>query len=684
MNFGLLVPLGLIALITIPVLILIYIIRPNYQVKHLSSTYIWQLSLKYKKRRIPINKLRNILLFLCQLLILTAISLIIARPALIYDRNVERSDVIVIIDSSASMYTKTEGVTRFSRAVEYAEDLAVDTLSAGGAVSVILADDDPEFLVSRLDSTRRSQLMETFETLKKGEDSSGENSLTCSYGKADIEAALRRSEDILAENPTAKIYLYTDTTYEQEQKPKNVYINRVANSDEDGTAKVFDTEEWNAAILDVEAEFIDGAYQVTVEVACYCSKLPSTKTIEVSMQVSGANANLSSQGEIPFTVTAEVDCIDDTTSTLIFCSGGGTNSEKLFYHDLKSDGHVFTSYESIIVSIDEGDSFDQDNNYQIYGGRKERLNLLYSSDLTNPFFSSALDVLRARNIDAWDIRVTESRHMDNTPFETTGYDFYIYEGVMPDVLPADGVVFLMDPDKVPAGAGFSILDTRTYSDLMELSPEEEHPLMKNIVASNIHVTRYRMISTSADYHVLMSCESNPLFLVRDEGNCKIVLMPFSVHYSDLGILTEWYTLLSNILNYFMPRTVAANSFEVGEKVEVNPRGPSLTVYIGEDETKVYTREEGAYSFTVPLVFNTPGMYEMVQDSYFDENYRGHIKIFIKIPVYESNIWAKEAVIPEPLVDEEATNSLQELLVWFAAALVTLLFVEWFLHSRENK
>ena len=220
MIFGLLVPLGLLALLTIPVLILIYIIRPNYQVKHLSSTYVWQLSLKYKKRRIPINKLRNLLIFLCQLLILTAISLIIARPALVYDKNVERSDVIAIIDSSASMYTKTEGETRFHRAVGYVEDLAEDTLQNGGAVSVILADDDPKYLASRLDATNRTMLMETLAAL--------EDETACSYGKADIEAALRLSETILAENPTAKVYIYTDTSYER-ILDDNVYINRLSN-----------------------------------------------------------------------------------------------------------------------------------------------------------------------------------------------------------------------------------------------------------------------------------------------------------------------------------------------------------------------------------------------------------------------------------------------------------------------
>ena len=64
-----LLPLGFLGLLAIGALILIYIIKPNYQQKFVSSTYVWKLSLKYRKKSIPINRFRNILIFLCQLLI---------------------------------------------------------------------------------------------------------------------------------------------------------------------------------------------------------------------------------------------------------------------------------------------------------------------------------------------------------------------------------------------------------------------------------------------------------------------------------------------------------------------------------------------------------------------------------------------------------------------------------------
>ena len=41
-----LLPIGLVAFVSILALIIIYIIRANYQQKEISSSYVWALSLK--------------------------------------------------------------------------------------------------------------------------------------------------------------------------------------------------------------------------------------------------------------------------------------------------------------------------------------------------------------------------------------------------------------------------------------------------------------------------------------------------------------------------------------------------------------------------------------------------------------------------------------------------------------
>ena len=145
-------PLGFLGLIGLIVLAVIYLIKPNYQNKFISSTFVWKLSLKYRKKRLPISKLRNIILIICQVLAITACSFLLAQPFIDGDDANAGKEKVIIIDASANMLAEVEGVTRFDRAVDGAEALAKETLDNGGAVSVILASRKASVLVQRLDS----------------------------------------------------------------------------------------------------------------------------------------------------------------------------------------------------------------------------------------------------------------------------------------------------------------------------------------------------------------------------------------------------------------------------------------------------------------------------------------------------------------------------------------------------
>src|SRR5690606_42148293 len=73
-------PLGLLGLLGIIALIIIYILKPKYQDKTLSSTFIWKLSLKYKKQSIPLEWLKSSLIVILQVLIITIMTIIMANP----------------------------------------------------------------------------------------------------------------------------------------------------------------------------------------------------------------------------------------------------------------------------------------------------------------------------------------------------------------------------------------------------------------------------------------------------------------------------------------------------------------------------------------------------------------------------------------------------------------------------
>src|SRR5690554_2463334 len=96
-----LAPLGLLGLLSIIALIIIYILKPKYQDRQVSSSFIWKLSLKYKRKKMPFEWLKSSLLLILQVLILLIITAILTKPH--YALSTNTGEKVVILDTSASM-----------------------------------------------------------------------------------------------------------------------------------------------------------------------------------------------------------------------------------------------------------------------------------------------------------------------------------------------------------------------------------------------------------------------------------------------------------------------------------------------------------------------------------------------------------------------------------------------------
>ena len=247
---SLLAPLGLLGLLAVAVLIFIYIIKPNYQQKIVSSTYIWKRSLKYRKKRVPVSRLRNILIFLCQMLVLASFAMLLARPVIPYVAETPKNEKVIILDASAGMRVSTGGETRFERAVREIRRQAESILSQDDMIlSVIVADSDAHYLVSR-------QTRDGLAAVGMALDSLVSPELKCSYGTADMEGAATLAQDILKKNSETEVILYTATEYID--KGNFTVVN------------VADESDWNAAILYVKPTLEESnSYSFTVGAGCY-------------------------------------------------------------------------------------------------------------------------------------------------------------------------------------------------------------------------------------------------------------------------------------------------------------------------------------------------------------------------------------------------------------------------------
>ena len=337
-----LTPIGFLGLIGLIVLILIYIIKPNYQNKIISSTFVWKLSLKYKKNKIPLNKLRNILIFLCQVFVITAATFIIAQPFIDSgDKNVDKK--VIIIDASASMTATTGTSTRFEMAIEAVKG-EVDKIldNENGEVSIILANDSASFVVQNATAENRAQVHEALLSLI--DPANGDS---CTYGSADIEAAIKLSEEITAVYDNVEVMLFTDTNYVDAGKIK--------------VHTVRDINDWNAAILDVRAVSYENSFRFEIDVACY----GKNNNVRVYCDIDGVNGS-----DEQINLVADVLCDNDEVQTIIF----GVMPEDIEDSNITEEVFVY-EFSKVNVRIDERDSLDTDNSFYLYGGKKQPLKI---------------------------------------------------------------------------------------------------------------------------------------------------------------------------------------------------------------------------------------------------------------------------------------------------------------------
>lgn len=185
-------------LVGVPILIIIYLIRSRHEDRPVSSTFIWKLSDKFAKKRLPIQRLRKFLLFLLQLLMIIVISLMASKPML---KEGQTYDYIIVLDSSASMQLEDEkGVSRFERAKEKIYTLAGD-LRSGHTVTVILAGREASYL--------------TRQTTSAGELKLALNGVLCSNGTSDVSAAIALAQEMCDRTENAKVVFFTDKDFKE-------------------------------------------------------------------------------------------------------------------------------------------------------------------------------------------------------------------------------------------------------------------------------------------------------------------------------------------------------------------------------------------------------------------------------------------------------------------------------------
>lgn len=144
---GLLQPLGLLALLAVPVIILMYLWKQKYQQKQVPSLFLWEQVLTQTKSQQPWQKLKKNKLMLLQIVATVLLSFALATPFVA--GNMQVQDAVLALDCSLSMQTQTPDgkQSRFDLAKKDMMDW-VEQSPAHSSFSLVMLTDNPFVAVS--------------------------------------------------------------------------------------------------------------------------------------------------------------------------------------------------------------------------------------------------------------------------------------------------------------------------------------------------------------------------------------------------------------------------------------------------------------------------------------------------------------------------------------------------------
>ena len=654
-----LTPLGFLGFIGLLILLLIYILKPNYQNKQVSTTYVWRLSLKYRKKKIPISKLRNILLIICQVLIVCTCAFLLAQPFIAGEDKHSANEKIIVIDASGSMLAQVGGETRFERAIDQAKDLIDETFDKGSVVSVILAGKEATFIRQRATADMRDTLKREMDALIDPND------FKCTYGNADIDGSMTLAESVLEENAKAEVVLFTGTTYINDGKVSVRYVS--------------DPGEKNVSIANVQAIREENYYRIEVDMFSYGQNYSGVLNVQITgaQGTYGVGDSAQNLNNETITIPCSVDLIKGERTKVRFGIKASYNVGELQIY----------AYDSIYCYIEEKDSLAIDNAFYLYGGTPQKLKIQYYSTLNNIFMNSMLLDLQDLLRDDWDIDIKTIKDSDSAiangygkegEIEYEGYDVYIFEHRIPDELPTDGLVILLYPDEVPKSLALTLSQPKHLGgDGTVFTAGESHPIMEYVNASNIRSTKYKTITSyDSGYTPLLYANGEPVALAKNEADSKVLILTFNFHYSNFPIIPEFPTFMLNTLNYFIPTTFDKNIYNLYDKVVLNSRSELMTV-AGPAFAETLEFE----TTPVEIYVDAPGSYTVTQTPISGNKIVDRFSVVI--PEEQCDITRTVDTLTNPFYPTIIEDIDLDLVIYFAIALVTLLFCEWWLKSRDN-
>jgi len=616
-------PGALLVLGLIPILVLIHSLRPKPREVDVTSLFLWQEALREKKGGAFIKRFVKNLPLLLQILAVVLATVALAEPVWFYTPPV-KGNVILVLDSSASMKTRTGQGIRFDLARKEAFRL-IDDLPKESRVLIIQAGHNPSILSPF--SNDKSQLRQIIADARPSDT------------RGRIDKAVYLALSFMDPDRDDRIFLVTDGAGGQLEKISRIH-QRVRTILVPGGTK-------NVGITKFEfrrdLEFRDH-YEIMLVLKNY-NPHPVLCPIELTLE-----DKTIVEKTIGLRALEKKLLVFPHTGPL---SGRAEATLKLD-DDFPIDNRAYTvlhpSRDIWILLVTKGNYF------------LERLLAAYPNVMIN----SVKEIIPSSWTD-----------------QAVRHDIVILDRIPPPATERGNFV-LIDA----LSPSIPLLKTGHISNPEILDWDRRDPIMANLDLSGLYIERATQVKAAAragadnSLRPILESQQTGLMFAYEKSGLRAVYVGFDPTRSDLPLRVAYPVLMSNIFDWLVPHHLRFSTSQVkaGEPfpIYVGPRTENFSVATPSGKWYRYPFQSNPFEYVNTREVGIYTVEEGEKWRYFAVNLVDESESDIRVPVIEPP--ARER--PEPSKAEPVAAEM-DLWVFFVISVLLVLVLEWFFWLKSR-
>jgi hypothetical protein len=528
---GMLITLGLI-----PILILIHTLKPKPRQIHVTNLFLWQEVLKERSSHLTFERLKKNLPLLLQIFIVILAALALAKPTWFYFAS-KKGNIILVIDTSASMKAKAGSGMRFDMAKKKALEL-IQQRDQDQKILIVEAGKKPLVKTGFLDDS--SQAKSLVRDLKPS-DASG-----------DLKQAIFLALSFVDPSMEDFLYLITDGA--------GGAISGLIRNHPRIKPIIVSGGEHNIGITKFE----------------FRQEIDRDDKFEIMLEIENFN---------PFPFECSVRLSID--NAIIFDSPILFKAQEKKLIILPYSG-LLTGIAKALLDID--DDFSIDNQaFLSLNASKDIWVLLVSKG--NYFLEKLLEAYPNFKVNSVNDIIASS--WDE---QTARHDIVIVDRM--DFPKTDKGNFLLIDSYSPS---VPIVKTGTVRMLKNLDWDRKSPLMANVNIAGLIVEQATRLQTDKRLQPVIESTQTGMMYAYEEGGLRAVVVGFDLAQSDLPLKVAFPVMMSNIINWLNPHKLEFSILQTraGEPFDIylDPNSDTFYTRAPHEKWEKHQATVNPYRFT---------------------------------------------------------------------------------------